>query len=105
MHPGQLAAEAAAGSVWEAVRAGDACLEEVAAIAPEKFVLHVQPQLYSSQPRKGGQGQGKGLRHTRASYCTKPEGQGQGQAEASEPMEVSEDTAESTDEEMEEGHE
>eukprot|EP00983_Pelagomonas_calceolata_P101400 1158694-Pelagomonas_calceolata.AAC.6 len=56
VHPGQLAAESAAGSVGKAVRAGDACLEEVAAIAPEEFV---DPTATAPSRGKGGRGRGR----------------------------------------------
>eukprot|EP00983_Pelagomonas_calceolata_P021947 689081-Pelagomonas_calceolata.AAC.1 len=55
-------------------------MEELAAIAPHS---------HRSQLRKGGQGQGKGLRHKGASCCTKPGAGGAGAG------------AKSTDEEME----
>eukprot|EP00983_Pelagomonas_calceolata_P074382 1152536-Pelagomonas_calceolata.AAC.6 len=56
VHPGQLAAKAAAGSLEEAVWAGDACLEEVAPIAPEEFV----DPTATAPSQKGARGRGSG---------------------------------------------
>eukprot|EP00983_Pelagomonas_calceolata_P127106 1161370-Pelagomonas_calceolata.AAC.1 len=94
-----VAAEAADGSVGEAMQAGEAGMEELAAIAPEEF-MDPQPQLQAEErgAGAGAQAQGSKLLHQDSGR-----GRGRGRAGVSEPIEVSQDTAEPTDEEMEDG--
>eukprot|EP00983_Pelagomonas_calceolata_P037333 1136292-Pelagomonas_calceolata.AAC.3 len=81
LHPGQLAAEAAAGRVGEAVRAEDACLDEVAN-APEKFVdptctaTAVKPQLPAEE-----RGAGEGAQAHGSKLLHKARGAGAGRGE------------------------
>eukprot|EP00983_Pelagomonas_calceolata_P097558 1158263-Pelagomonas_calceolata.AAC.3 len=58
---------------------------------------------HSSQPRKGGRVRGWGSGTRELLHQARGRDRRRGRAGVNEPMEVSEDTAESTDEEMEDG--